>query len=139
MKTNSIESNLAKNYTNVKNVLLIDDYELTCKIVSMLLQDLGHFVDVANNGANALAMTSKNKNYQIILLDLNLPDINGLDLALKLRTFESLKRAKIIAFTGHDNFDANYYQQYGIDDFLSKPFTRDKIVSLINGFDLKKS
>jgi DNA-binding response OmpR family regulator len=113
-----------------KYVLIIDDYELTCKIISMILSKMGFYVEAAYTGSDGLKAASQN-NYSLILLDLNLPDIDGLEIAQKIKSYTKALDAKIVAFTGRD-VDQSHYKRYGIDGVLTKPFTNRQIVELVN-------
>ncbi len=115
----------------LQSILIIDDYEMTRNIVEMFLVREGHEVDVTGTAKDGLEMAIQN-HYSIILLDLNLPDESGLELAKQLRQHDALKNTKIIIFTGYDHHDINYYRQYGIDGLLIKPITPEKIIELIN-------
>jgi len=113
-----------------KHVLIIDDYELTCKIISMILSKMGFSVEAAYTGNDGLEAAAQN-HYSLILLDLNLPDIDGLEIAQKIKLHKKTLDAKIVAFTGRD-VDQKNYRCYGIDGILTKPFTNQQIVELVS-------
>jgi len=116
-----------QNYASNK-ILIIDDHPLACKVASRVLESIGYSVTFVHSGREALE--AARENYLMILLDLNLPDIQGLELAQKLRDKIHLKDTKIIAITGHVQHSLDYYTLYGIDGILPKPFTSQQISQL---------
>jgi len=110
-------------------ILIIDDHALGCKVAARLLEGMGWNVRTAYNGCDALKAAGED--YCMILLDLNLPDIQGIELAQKLRNKNHLKETKIIAVTGDVKHSLDYYALYGIDGILSKPFTAKQISQLV--------
>jgi CheY-like chemotaxis protein len=113
-----------------KYILIIDDYELTCKIISMIFSKMGFAVESAYTGNEGLEAVAQN-NYSLILLDLNLPDVDGLEIAQKIKQHKKPSDTKIVAFTGRD-VDQKSYRRYGIDGVLTKPFTNQQIIELVN-------
>lgn len=116
--------------------MIIDDHILACKVASRFLEGMGYNVRLAHNGWEGLEASSEN--YFMILLDLNLPDIQGLELAKKLRDKNHLKDTKIIAVTGDVQHNLDYYTLYGIDDILPKPFTSQQISELFSKNSVKE-
>ncbi len=112
------------------DILVIDDYELTCQIVVMTLRKVGFNVDAADSGYKGLAKIL-DKNYALVLLDLNLPDVDGLELAQKIRQTNLSEQPKIVAFTGRDISNPEEYLAYGVNAVLTKPFVKEHITSLI--------
>lgn len=81
-------------------VLLIEDHSALARVSCDLLRDVhGHDVECAHSGAEALACAARFAP-DIVLMDLNLPDINGYDLAVRLRARPELKDAVFVALTG---------------------------------------
>jgi CheY-like chemotaxis protein len=114
-----------------KKVLIVDDYELTAQITALLFTELGYLAQIAYTAEDALKFSSSNHDYSIILLDINLPDRSGLELASLLRSNENLSHTKIFAFTGCDNYDMEHYKQHGINGLILKPLNREKLSELL--------
>ncbi len=116
------------------NVLLIDDYEDTHVIVKALLKNYNITIDSLFN-SDGLLDTIKKKNYDIILLDILLPEIDGYEILEILRDFykntqNNLKRPKIIAFTAlRSEIELEKISKCGFDGLLLKPFTKDDLVN----------
>jgi PAS domain S-box-containing protein len=103
-------------------VLVVEDNAANMRVVVTVLQALGYQPDVAVNGQTGIEMAEAN-GYDLILLDVQLPDIDGWTVAQHLRQYVRAKRLSIVAITANVTpedrqrcFDA------GMDDFVMKPF-----------------
>lgn len=105
-------------------VLLVEDDYLIKKISVILLKQLNCIVDVASTGKKALEYI-KNTQYNLILMDIGLPDIDGITVTRKIRQSANLNQSvPIITLTAH-SFDPEYMVQSldaGADEYLVKPF-----------------
>lgn len=103
-------------------VLLVEDHPGLAKISCDLLRDLyGHNVEHVSNGAAAFAAAMK-KIPDLILLDLNLPDMHGYNLAKKIRAESCFERTAIVALTGHGiTGNPERSKAAGIDAHFRKP------------------
>ncbi len=114
-------------------ILLIEDIELNITVATNLLESLGHKVEIARNGQEALSLCkmafsclenepcpSGQKGFDLVLLDIQLPDMTGFDVALTLRkTYVNLP--PLVALTANLIKDKTEYLQKGMDDAISKP------------------
>jgi CheY-like chemotaxis protein len=102
-------------------ILLVDDNKIACKSTAVLLEMYGHQVRTALSGRSALEIA---KDYQpdAVILDIELPDMNGYDLFKQLKTLEKLGRTTFIALTGYEQ-EAVYPSdpQVNFHHFLQKP------------------
>lgn len=100
-------------------VLVVDDEKMIVKgIIFSLIQDYS-VVDCAYDGEEALDM-AKNNDYDIILLDIMLPKMNGLEVCQQIREFSNVP---IIMLTAKgDDMDKIMGLEYGADDYITKPF-----------------
>lgn len=121
--------------TEIKNqaplVLLIEDDLISRHFVKVILTDLGCIVDAVENGTQALA--SLDKDYDIIFSDLGLPDMTGLELAMKIRKQEANdSQAPIIALTGQmkGDFKARCLDA-GMNDFVEKPINKESLLKIL--------
>lgn len=102
-----------------KQVLVVDDEKLIVKGIRFSLEQDGMEVDCAYDGEEALQM-AKNKEYDIILLDLMLPKVDGLSVCQQIREFSSVS---IVMLTAKgDDMDKIMGLEYGADDYITKPF-----------------
>ncbi len=106
-------------------VLAIDDDPQICLFYSEMLDELGHSYEIANNLEEA-DILFKNDRFDLILLDLELPDGNGLDLMPAISHLESSPEVIIITGTG-DVRGAELAFKYGAWDYVQKPFLLSEV------------
>ncbi|MDY4280990.1 MAG: ATP-binding protein [[Pasteurella] mairii] len=111
-------------------ILLVEDIEVNVIVAKSLLEKLGHNVDVAMTGKEAIQKFEQNY-YDLILLDIQLPDMSGFDIAAHLRrnyeegVYDFLP--PLVAFTANVMQDKSEYLQKGMDDVLRKPISLDEL------------
>jgi two-component system, sensor histidine kinase len=111
------------------NVLLADDSLLSRELTAAFLGEQGFSYSMAENGSEALGLLERS-NFQIVLLDIEMPVLNGYDTARKIR--EAGMTLPIIAMTGHDSdSEREKCTQSGIDACVTKPFQKEKLHSLM--------
>ncbi len=102
-----------------KKVLVVDDEKLIVKGIHFSLKQDGMEVDCAYDGEEALEM-AKGKQYDIILLDVMLPKLNGFEVCQQIREFSNVP---IVMLTAKgDDMDKILGLEYGADDYITKPF-----------------
>ena len=102
-----------------KRVLVVDDEKLIVKGIRFSLEQDGMDVDCAYDGEEALEM-ARTEDYDIILLDLMLPKIDGLEVCQQIREFSNVP---IVMLTAKgDDMDKILGLEYGADDYITKPF-----------------
>ena len=113
-------------------ILVADDEPINREITKMLLEDIGILVDTAEDGAEALLMAGKT-DYAAIFLDMQMPNVNGLDAARQIRLMPGYGKTPIIAMT------ANAYAEdkakclaAGMNEFLVKPFNPDELFASLH-------
>jgi CheY-like chemotaxis protein len=115
-------------------ILLVEDNLLNQRIVTFSLKKFSHEVVIANNGVEAVELFSEKK-FDVILMDIMMPVMDGLEATVKIREFEVNnkieKRTPIIALTANtmDN-DRDKCISYGMDEFMAKPFDIEKLNSI---------
>ncbi len=115
------------------SILLVEDNLLNQRIVTFSLKKYEHEVSIANNGLEGLNMYKEQK-FDVILMDIMMPVMDGLEATVKIREFEeSLNKEKtpIIAITANtmDN-DREKCISYGMNEFMAKPFDIDKLLKI---------
>ncbi len=107
-------------------VLIVEDEENMISFIQMELKYEGYEVDVASDGRRAVIMALE-ANYDLILLDLMLPGINGLEVCRRIR---KEKDTPIIMLTARDSvMDKVTGLQIGADDYLAKPFAIEELLA----------
>jgi DNA-binding NtrC family response regulator len=110
-------------------ILVIDDENVICDACELVLSEKGHQVDRCLTGRNGLQAIGQQA-YDIILLDMKLPDIDGMEILQTV--FQKTPIPCIIVMTGYSTM-ANAVQamKLGAADYLSKPFTEDELIFAI--------
>ncbi len=111
-----------------RQVLLVDDNEDARELLGGLLEIQGFQVEVAGDAPGALEIAARWKPH-IIVLDLGLPDVDGWELARRLRRVEGLAEVRIVALTGYGSErDRERSREAGIDLHLLKPIEISQLV-----------
>ncbi len=124
-------------------VLLVEDYPTNQMIAKLHLEHAGYQVDLAEDGRQAVN-AFKHKNYELIFMDVQMPVMDGYQATKAIReleseiasmdknnTSETYRRVPIIAMTAHAMSENKALcLEAGMDDFLSKPFTREELLSM---------
>ncbi|WCL49850.1 hybrid sensor histidine kinase/response regulator [Leptospira sp. GIMC2001] len=113
------------------NILIAEDNEINQQVLLKFLRSLGYSADLARTGIEVLEKIQI-KEYNIILMDIQMPDMDGVDATKRIRLLETIKQPVIIAITANTVLsDIDSYFKYGMDDYLAKPFNSDSLNSLI--------
>jgi two-component system, sensor histidine kinase ChiS len=117
------------------NILLVEDKPITQKVVKIMLNSLGHYVDFAGNGEEALSIFNPQK-HKLVLMDIQMPIMDGVTATRKLREMHRdlppIVGLSANAFEG----DREKYLALGLDEYLTKPVKEDDFVALINKLNL---
>lgn len=112
---------------NIK-ILVVEDDRAVRNLISTTLQINDYEYDLAIDGKNALQLMTSNK-YDIVFIDLGLPDIDGIEIIKKFRDFSTTPIIVISARTNdEDKIEA---LDAGADDFLTKPFNVDELLARV--------
>lgn len=116
------------------HVLLVEDIELNVIVARSVLEKMGNSVDVAMTGQEALDMFKLGE-YDLVLLDIQLPDMTGLDISRKLTSqFQKEELPPLVALTANVLKDKGEYLAAGMDDVLSKPLSVPALTAMIKKF-----
>jgi CheY-like chemotaxis protein len=107
-------------------ILLVEDNELNQKFAMAVLRKMGHSIEVASNGQIGVEKF-KEKSFDMILMDIQMPEMNGIEATKAIRELEELeglgKHITIIAVTAFAmEQDKKNCMDAGMDDFLAKPY-----------------
>lgn len=119
------------------SLLLAEDDLISRRLIRILIEKLGHKVNVVENGKKALD-AFKRDHYDIILMDIQMPIMDGLECTRKIREFEKLneqEKVTIIAVTAHAMIgDKEKCLTSGMDDYITKPIDEKSLLNKINKF-----
>lgn len=120
---------------SVDKILLVEDNPVSSKIQTKLLSNKGFNVDAVSNGHDALEAV-KGKEYALILMDINMPILNGYDASKLIRMWQEQEMKytmPIVALTAHDiPDDKKIYEDSGINHFIKKPLEDEDIEYISN-------
>jgi PAS domain S-box-containing protein len=123
----SPRSSEAKTENEGRKILVVEDNSVNQKLAIRLLEKMGHQVALAVNGADACQMV-RNAKYDLVLMDLQMPVMGGLEAATKIREIEQAKgqRTPILAITAHAAVqDEKRCLEAGMDGYITKPIRRE--------------
>jgi CheY-like chemotaxis protein len=108
-------------------ILLAEDNPVNQKVALSMLKRLEYKADVAGNGFDVLSSLEK-KNYDVILMDIQMPDMDGLHATRSIREQKVKRQPYIIAMTAYAlDGDREEFLKAGMDDYLSKPIRIDEL------------
>ena len=119
-----------------KCILLVEDNELNSEIAAEILNEYGFLVDTAENGAEAVEKVKNSKpgNYDLVLMDVQMPVMNGYEATKQIRALDNpaLAGITILAMTANAfDEDKKKALECGMDGFLSKPIVIEELISIL--------
>ena len=114
-------------------ILEIDDNPDIIKFVDLTVTSMGHDFSSTDNGKDGLKMIQENQ-YDVVLLDLSMPEFSGVDVINELNKQNLVKNQKIVVFTASSVSDANIedLKKKGVHSYLTKPIDIDSLMEKIN-------
>ncbi len=122
-----------------KKILIAEDSSVIQKLTKKILENQNYRISSAKNGSQVLEMLN-HEDFDVILMDINMPVMNGLECAEKIRSMSDKKKSSIpiIAITGNAmNLSIQDFNNSGINDYLQKPINFDQLVLLVNQYTKK--
>ncbi len=126
-KTGEIDKKVGDTTSIQEVVLLIDDDKEFKLIINPLLKRLNMKLEIAFDGETGISMSSK-ISPDLVLMDIQMPVLNGIDTMKIMKQDDNLKHVPIIAVTAHNMAgDRDYFLNCGFDDYISKPINLDEL------------
>jgi len=123
------EREMVKEEKQDGNILILDDDPDICSILSVLLKKEGYNITTVQNGASALSQIEE-KSFNILLLDVRLPDMSGLEVLKRIK--EKTPETTVIIMTGLSSMEAPIdLLRYNVYDYLQKPLDIEKLKVII--------
>ncbi|HEV2721901.1 MAG TPA: response regulator [Thermoanaerobaculia bacterium] len=114
-------------------VLVVDDHPINHEFAAEALRRLGHTVTTASSGQEALALLEA-RSFDLVLMDVQMPDLDGLEATRRFRASEQGKHTPVIALTAHSGRDEHdRCVAAGMDDVITKPVTTARLAAVISG------
>jgi two-component system chemotaxis response regulator CheY len=118
--------------------LVVDDSRAVRLIVGGILRDLGVEVVEASNGREALARMGENPGVELVLVDWNMPEMNGLDYIRAVRSQRQHDAVRIMMVTSEAEQEQVFRAlDAGANEYLMKPFTREVLIAKLSLLDIE--
>ncbi|SMO58593.1 Response regulator receiver domain-containing protein [Saccharicrinis carchari] len=114
-------------------ILLVEDNILNQRLINLHLKKFGYNIEIANNGKEAVEM-AKEKRYDLIIMDLMMPVMDGLEATREIRKYEENMNysTPIIGLTANTfDGDRDKCLSHGMDEYMTKPFELDLFIYLL--------
>ena len=123
----------------VFRVLLAEDVKLNQMLTQKLLARSGYLIDIAENGRQAIEAL-KNADYDVILMDVQMPEMDGIEATKQIRQLPGTKKfVPIIALTAQADVNTeDELRAAGMDDYISKPINFDILFSKLSALAAKR-
>jgi two-component system, chemotaxis family, chemotaxis protein CheY len=119
------------NMTNT--ILILDDSSSLRQVLAMSLQRTGYKVLEAENGVDALKIVETDENIDLIISDLNMPEMDGLTFISRIRAMDKMKFKPVIMLTTENGEDLKANgMELGVRAWLTKPFMPDQLLDLVS-------
>lgn len=129
-ESSSIEQRMLHSPLSVfkhKEILIVEDNKVNQQVLVIMIGYLGLTADMVNDGVEAVEAI-QSKDYDLVLMDWQMPRMDGLEATRKIRLLKDIKQPIIIAVTANAmSGDVEKCLQVGMDDYLSKPIEKDKL------------
>jgi len=114
-----------------RQVLLAEDEPINCEIATMMLDDVGLIVATARDGTQAVELAGRQR-YDLILMDMQMPGMDGLEATRRIRAMASCRDVPIVAMTANAFVeDKTRCFEAGMNDFISKPINPENFYKLV--------
>ena len=112
-------------------ILLTEDIELNQKVALHMLSSYGYQADIANNGKEAVEVL-KHQSYDLVLMDIQMPDLDGLEATKQIRATLNIHQPYIVAMTANAmQGDKEKCLAVGMDDYISKPISKRDLLAVL--------
>lgn len=119
-----------------KKIIVAEDSSVIQNLTKKILSLQNYSITVVKNGAQVLEKLQA-ESYDLILLDIHMPVMDGMECARKVRQLPKDKNGQIpiIAITGNaNNYSLEEFKQVGINEYIPKPLNYDSLVELVNSY-----
>jgi CheY-like chemotaxis protein len=121
---------LKRNFTGTR-LLVVEDEPINQEVATILLNEVGMDVTVANNGLEALTLAT-NQQFSLVLMDMQMPKMDGLEATRRIRKLPGWEVVPVVAMTANAFAeDRTHCLEAGMNDFITKPFDPEKFYSLL--------
>lgn len=122
-----------------RRLLVVDDSKVVRNKLSNTLKKAGYQVELAEDGRDALNKLQADNNFDLVVTDLEMPNLDGHQLITEIHTNERLKTIPVMAITGHEEITLNVVHNEGLVGVHKKPWSDEELLKKISGLSLLKS
>jgi PAS domain S-box-containing protein len=133
-ETGAVKTPMIDNNGTRLNILAVEDDTVNQMIITRIIEKQGHSVQVANNGLEALEIL-ENKEFDLILMDIQMPEMDGIETTKRIRKREegTFRHIPIIAVTAHAlKGDRQRFLNAGMDEYIPKPIAVEELFSAMD-------
>ena len=114
-----------------KKVLIVDDERNICELIGHILKEKGYKIEIAHNGVECLKKV-KSFDPDLILLDVNMPQADGLQVLEHLRNIKKTRKLPVIMCTERNGMDdIHKADRFGISGYITKPFVVERVLKKV--------
>jgi len=125
---------------NAARILVVEDNQVNQKVVTAVLRKRGFSIEMANDGQEALNKLNDSPAFDLVLMDVQMPVLDGLETTRLIRKEPRWKELRIIAMTAHAmNGDKERCLEAGMNGYISKPVHPSLLLSTVDEFLLQKT
>lgn len=114
-------------------VLLVDDNATNRKVASQILMKAGCEIEMASSGQEAIGLLKKDSNFDLVLMDIQMPEMDGMETTRRLKALNLASLPPIVAMTAYAmKEDRERFLAAGMDDYLAKPIRAQQIIAMVS-------
>jgi len=113
----------------MNRILYVEDNEDTANVVRLILRGAGYEIEIANNGSDGIKLAEKG--FDLILLDIMLPDMSGWDIFAKLKPNAGSTKFAFLSAIPVSSERLGELKKSGVSDYITKPFTKAGLLSKV--------
>ena len=115
-----------------KNILVVEDDEVSRRVITQMLKEIGHKVTTSSSGKRALALL-KTHSFDLIFMDIQMPEMDGIETTRRIRKMDGpASGIPIVAVTAYAlQGDREKFLRFGLDEYITKPIQLDELYQII--------
>jgi len=120
--------------------LIVEDNQVNQRVVTAVLRKRGFAIEIANDGMEAIAKLEKSADYDLVLMDVQMPVLDGLEATRMIRKNPKWDALPIVAMTAHAmNGDRERCLAAGMNGYISKPVHPSHLLDVVDGYLVQKT